>query len=342
MTMRCGITGRGYALPKTKRGNDDPVFTWLRTYDPSNWEHYFYGYNNRHVLGPDENVVDLMVSAAQAAMQMAGLRSGDVDLLLGFASVSRYIMPNELVEIHQRLCLSQHCWVVPINAEYSNFNASVVFADALINSGRASNALIVCGGNWSQHVNYHFSAAVSAGDGAGAAVMQLTADDSTFRVVDVETITKTSNAWGHMMMTADRIGTAPTFSPPAQGGALSEPGIFTQPYFHLDQEGMNEFKTFGVNGPIDVVRQLLLRNGLPSEQVTIICHQTSRYLMDQWNKEIRPHKLIDTLATFGNITLATIPVNLAFTYDQIEMDHLILLGIGPELHSNGLLLRRNG
>jgi 3-oxoacyl-[acyl-carrier-protein] synthase-3 len=342
MKIRCGITGRGYALPQTKRSNDDPVFSWLRSNDPSSLNHYFTGYMTRHVLGPDENVVDLMVSASEDAMQMACLRSRDVDLLLGFASVSRYIMPNELAEVHQRLGLGQHCWVVPINSEYSNFNASVVFADAVVHSGRARNALIVCGGNWSQYVNYHTSASVSAGDGAGAAVMQPTSDASTFRVVDIETITNTRNTWGHMMMAADYIGTAPTLSLPVQGGALNDPGVFTQPYFHLDSDGIKEFTSFGVCAPIDATRQLLLRNVLHSEEVTIICHQTSRYLMDRWSQELAPHKLVDTLSTFANMTLATIPVNLAFAYDQIETDYLVLLGIGPELHSNALLMRRYG
>jgi 3-oxoacyl-[acyl-carrier-protein] synthase-3 len=342
MTARCGITGRGFALPTTQRHNDDQVFTWLRTYGSPNWEEFFYGYNTRHVLKDDEMVVDLMATAARQSMQMARLAATEVDLLLGFASVSSCIMPNELARLHQMLGLGKHCWVVPINVEFSNFNAGLIFADAVISSGRARNALIVCGGNWSQQVDYHGPPAVSAGDGAGAAVMQVTADDASFRVVDFETLTDTTNTWGHMSMTVDPIGTSPSFSTPELGGALTNPGVFTQPYFHIDAQGMEEFATFGVTGPVSVVKSLLTRNALAAGQVTIICHQPSRFLLDKWQEQIAPHKLIDTLATFANMTLASIPVNLAFAYDQIETDHLILLGIGPELHSNGLLLRRNG
>lgn len=341
MKPRRGITGRGYALPPTLRYNDDPVFDWLNKYDPK-WSTYFNGYATRHVLAQGEHLIDLMDAAATQALAAAGLAAADVDLLLGYASVSRYIMPNELAHLHQRLGLSQTCWVLPINNEYSNFNAGLVFADALIASGKARNALVVCGGNWSRHVSYHSSPAASAADGAGAAVLQNTADATAFRVVDFETLTDTSKSWSHMRMSIDHVGTPTVLSPPAQGGPLPAPGVYTQPYFHIDNDGLNEFSSFGVLGPIDVTNTLLERNVLPASQVTIICHQTSRYLLDHWNSEIKPHKLIDTLSTFANMTVASIPVNLAYAYDQIETDYLVLLGIGPELHANAVLLRRNG
>lgn len=343
MSQRCGITGRGHAVPAGVRSNTDPVFAWLNANDP-NYAQYFNGYNQRHVLAPGEEFCDLMVNAAQQALQMAGLKPGDVDLLLGYASVSEFIMPNELARVHERLGLSERCWVLPVNTEYSNFNASLVFADALIRGGQAGNALVVCGGNWSRHVNYHVGAAASAADGAGAAVMQRTGDESTFRVVDFETLTQTAGAWGHMSMSSQRLGTPPldVVSTPALGGALPDTGLFSQPYFHIDSTGMGEFKNFGVTGPVTVAQRLLQRNALPASQVTLICHQTSRYLLDQWNQQIGPHKLIETLSRFANMTVANIPLNLSFAYPQIETDHLVLLSIGTDLHSNAVLLRRNG
>jgi len=351
---RCGITGRGHALPPTLRGNNDPVFDWLRQHDGDNWATYFNGYDQRHVLSGGDTLIALMQAAAQQALDAAGLAAADVDLLTGFASVSEFIMPNELAALHERLGLPERCWVLPINNEYSNFNAGLVLADALLRSGQIGSALVVCGGNWSRHVNYHVGAAASAADGAGAAVLQHTEDAASFRVVDWQALTQTSSAtltpgqpestWGNMTVSSDRLSNAvnPVLQTAAQGGPLSDPGLYTQPYFHLTDAGMAEFKGFGVHGPVAVAQQLLQRNALPANQVTIVCHQTSRYLLDQWAAQIQPHKLIDTLSTFANMTVANIPVNLSACFDQIETDHLLLLGIGPELHSHALLLRRNG
>ena len=348
---RHGITGRGHALPATVRRNDDPVFDWLRQHDADNWHTYFNGYDQRHVLATGEGLIELMVQAAQQALAMAGLAADQVDLLTGFASVSDYVMPNMLAQLHQRLGLPARCWVLPINNEYSNFNAGLVLADGLMRGGQIGNALVVCGGNWSQHVDYHVGAAASAADGAGAAVLQPTDDAATFRVLDWAALTETLRpdeqqrlqpTYGAMTMASDALGPLPGALPPEQGGRLTDLNQYSPPYFHLTEAGMAEFKGFGVTGPVAVARQLLQRHALPPGQVTLIGHQTSRYLLDQWAQQIQPHRLIDTLATCANMTVASIPVNLSLCFDQIETDHLMLLGIGADLHSHALLLRRQG
>lgn len=348
------ITGRGHALPPARRGNDDPVFDWLRQNEPDHWDAYFSGYDERPVLSPGEHLVDLMQAAAQQALDMAGLAPGDVDLLLGYASVSDYAMPNDLGRLHALLGLGPRCWLLPINVEYSNFNAGLVMADALIRSGQARHALVVCGGNWSRHVDYHQGAAASAADGAGAAVLSCSGDANGFALLGWDVLTQTLTdatpgqpaqpTFGNMMMASDRMPLS-TLTPPrsaAQGGQLSDPGLYSQPYFHLSAAGMAEFKGFGVTGPVAVAQRLLDRLQVPASEVTVLCHQTSRYLLDQWAAQIKPHRLVETLSSFANMTLASIPVNLSACHDQIATDHLLLLGIGPELHSHALLLRRGG
>jgi 3-oxoacyl-[acyl-carrier-protein] synthase-3 len=351
--QRVGIVGRGYSLPTTIRTNDDPIFDWLKKNDPG-YQQLFYGYGTRHVLTPDQSIVTQMQTAAQSALDMAKLKAADVDLLLGFVSVSEYEMPNALAQLHQMMGLASRCWIIPLNVEYSNFNAGVVIADAMIRAGQVRNALVVCGGNWSRYVNYHLGPSVSAADGAGAAVVARTADASTFRVVDFETITETmvpgtsggapSPAYGNMYVGTDAVPVPPPVPFPEQdsGDALPDQQVYTQPYFHITAQGMTEFGGFGVTAPIEVVQKLLTRNALPASKVTITAHQTSRKLLDAWAAAIQPKLFFDTLSTFANMTLASIPVNFAFGYDQFKTDHVVLLGIGPELHTNAVLLRRNG
>ena len=352
--QRVGIVGRGYALPPTIRTNDDPIFDWLKEKDP-NYAQLFYGYGTRHVLKPGESIVTYMQKAADDALAMAKLAPDDVDLLLGFVSVSDYVMPNGLAQLHQLMGLSSRCWILPLNVEYSNFNAGLVIADAMIRTGQVRNALVVCGGNWSRYVNYHLSPSVSAADGAGAAVIARTDDRSTFRVVDWQTFTETTvpaaekspayPAYGNMYVGADAVPVPPPIAFPAPqdtGDALPDQQVYTQPFFHITDLGIAEFGGFGVTGPVRVAQQLLTRNAVAPSLVTITAHQTSRKLLDAWNAAIQPRLFFDTLSTFANMTLASVPVNFAFGYDRIATDYAVLLGIGPELHSNAVLLRRNG
>src|SRR5262247_821042 len=123
------LLGVGYAVPQNIRTNDDPIFHWLRDHptksDP------FEGYVTRVVLGPGEDLMTMMVPAALNALSAAGLRASDVDVLLGYASVSEYQTPNELSRLHRMLGCPTRTYVVPLNSEFSNFNAGLLLADAL-------------------------------------------------------------------------------------------------------------------------------------------------------------------------------------------------------------------
>ena len=164
------LIGLGYSVPPTRRTNDDPIFDWLKAHVPPD-KNPFQGYKTRAVLAPGEDLMTIMVPAALNALEDAKLRPSDIDLLLGYASISPYATPNALSLLHRQLGLPERTWVVPLNNEFSNFNAGLVMADALIRAGRARNILIVVGGNWTRHVDYHTVQSISAADGAGAAVV---------------------------------------------------------------------------------------------------------------------------------------------------------------------------
>ena len=184
MSARPAILATGSCLPDTIRSNDDPIFDWLHQNPPPN-ANLFEGYDQRRVLAPGEQLVDRMVDAARSALQRAGLAAADVDLLIGYASVSTWEMPNDLTTVATKLELASTTPVIPINSEYSNFNHGLVVADALISTGRATRALVVVGSNWTRYVDYHTPPAISVGDGAGAAVVAMSDDPALFRVRDV-------------------------------------------------------------------------------------------------------------------------------------------------------------
>src|SRR5215471_748642 len=99
------ILGVGYAVPPNLRTNDDPIFDWLKAHIPAG-SNPFQGYVTRVVLGPGEDLMTIMVPAALNALQDAKCSPSDIDMVLGYASVSPYTTPNQLVRLHQMLHLS--------------------------------------------------------------------------------------------------------------------------------------------------------------------------------------------------------------------------------------------
>ena len=60
------ILGLGQSLPPTLRGNDDPIFDWIRANDPTHGQ-LFTGYVDRHVLAGNECIEEFVVAAATVA-----------------------------------------------------------------------------------------------------------------------------------------------------------------------------------------------------------------------------------------------------------------------------------
>ncbi len=52
--------------------------------------------------------------------------------------------------------------------------------------------------------------------------------------------------------------------------------------------------------------------------------------------------MVRTIATFANMTVANIPVNLAWAMERepVSTRHVLLLALGPDMHAHALLLRK--
>lgn len=323
--LATSIVGTGWAVPSHVRTNDDPVFDWLKQHYPHGME-LFQGYDQRRVLGPGEDLDTIMLPAARDAIQRSGVAAQDIDLVLGTASVSAAQTPDDVASLPAKLGLSPRCWVLPLRDDFSNYNAGLVLADSMIRAGRAKHALVVCAGNWTRYVDYHTPQAVSASDGAGAAVVSARRA-GCFSVVDSETSTDASYFMSMYM----------------KGDELSHHGkpLFTPETFHITDKGQEGFKTFGETEPPKCALRLLERHGLSGKDVALMSHQASSVLMDAWGKAIGPGQYLQTLEKFANLTVANIALDVAYFHDRIERDWLLLLAIGIEMHTNALLLRRS-
>ena len=326
------IVGCAYQVPASIRGNDDPLFDWLRKNHPSGGD-LFKGYVERRVLAPDEDLMTLMVPASVNAMAAAGVDVADIDMLLGYASVSPFDTPNQLCQLHYKLGLDARALVVPLNNEFSNFTAALLMAHGLIASGVVRTVLVAVGGNWTRYVDYHTPQSISAADGAGAVVMQRSDDADKFRYVDQHSIVDTSY-YGAMFMRADAYEIDPLHP--------SQKVLFGSPYFHIDRAGFSGFDHFGEQVAPTAVTELLGRHKLTGADVTLISHQASSTLLEAWNTVIQPAQYVQTIAQFANMTLANLPVNLAWSMENepITRDYLVLLGIGGEMHAHAQLWRR--
>jgi 3-oxoacyl-[acyl-carrier-protein] synthase-3 len=324
------IVGLGYALPAKIRANDDKIFNWLRDHQPPGSD-LFQGLHYRRVMEPPEMLVDLMVEASSNALAEANILANDVDLLIGYASISKFNAPNGLLEIHHKMNLPEACRCIAVNTEYTNFLDAMKLANDMIQVGTVKNALVVVGNNWTGHMDYHEAVSIAAGDGAGAAVVGPTSDPARFRLIDWENRTE-SKYYGAFQM-APRVATG---SDPE-----ADYGNFTTPLMKLDGTfGEDAFKNFGMKVPINVVNDLVARNGLKSSDITLIAHQVSSKVAKAWQDKIQAGKYISTLEELADMVSSSQAVNLAKCYGDIETDYLVLMGVGMGMHATAMLYQR--
>jgi 3-oxoacyl-[acyl-carrier-protein] synthase-3 len=321
---RPAVTGTGWGVPVDVRTNDDPIFDWIKKHNPHGME-LFKGYRDRRVLAVGDGLDTILVPAALQALKKAKVDPADVDMVLGSGSVGPFETPDEIARLPALLGMGPRVWVVPLHDDFSNFNAGLWFADALVRAGRIRTALVLCASDWTRRVDYHTPQSVSASDGAGAAVLSRTGAGG-FELIDTETFTD-ATWFGSMFMRGDEVH--------RDGERL-----FTKATFHITDAGQQGFQTFGLNEPPRAVARLLARHGLSGKDVSLVSHQASSVLMDAWKQAIQPAAYLQTLEEFANVTVANIPLNLAYHFDRIATEWVVLLAVGIEMHTNATLLRR--
>lgn len=316
---RVGIKAGGYSVPPHVRYNDDPIFQQIikeKNAQGVAEADLFTGMKDRRYLKEDERLETLMIESAYQAIHRADLEVGDIDRLYGYASVPEFYTPNGLYAVHNGLGLPEHTLVIPINNEFSTFLLSVIEAYNAVMVGCSKHALVVCGVNWTKYTDYTQGHALCIGDGAGAAIV---GDNADFALVDYATQTL-SGQYGAMTMQA-RDGHTPT-------------------YKIMEGQGIYSFQVSAMQGIPDMVQALLKRHGLTGNDIALITHQASRVLMDHWAEQLQPKEYLDTLEQFGNLTLASYPVTLAYHYPTIMADYLVLAAVGVGYHQTALLFRR--
>jgi 3-oxoacyl-[acyl-carrier-protein] synthase-3 len=137
--------------------------------------------------------------------------------------------------------------------------------------------------------------------------------------------------YGVMRMSARR-GNQPT--------TLCDAAATTRPLFTMLGESEGVFKDWGVRAPVRIAAELLSAAQVDRREVTCIAHQASSYLLQAWRRGLEPVQFEDTIATLGNMTLASIPVTLCVRADALRTRYVLLLGLGLGIHAGACLLER--
>ena len=173
--MRGRILGTGMAVPEKVLTNAD-LEKMVDTTDQ--WIFSRSGIKERRIAGPDESLSSFAVPAAVAALEMAGVRWADVDVVICATVTPDMPFPATANLIQDRIGATRAA-AFDLSAGCTGFVYALGVGEQFIESGWAKNVLVVGGEVLSKIVDWtDRGTCVLFGDGAGAVLLQAQADDS--------------------------------------------------------------------------------------------------------------------------------------------------------------------
>ena len=169
MTHGVTIAGTGSYLPEKILTNDD-LSKFVETSDE--WIVTRTGIKERRIAADGESTSHLGSQAAKEALEQAGMKAEEVDLIIVATITPDTLTPATACYVQQQLGATKAV-AFDISAACSGFLYAMKIAKRMIESGAFENALIIGAEKLSAFVNWEDrTTCVLFGDGAGAAVLR--------------------------------------------------------------------------------------------------------------------------------------------------------------------------
>jgi 3-oxoacyl-[acyl-carrier-protein] synthase-3 len=162
------ILGTGSYLPARVLTNHD-LEKMVDTTDQ--WIVERTGIRERRIAADDETTCDLAENAARQAIEAAGLKPADIDLIVLATTTPDRVFPSTACLLQDRLGI-HGCAAFDVQAVCTGFVYALAIADKFIRTGSARRALVIGAETLSRIINWKDrSTCVLFGDGAGAVVI---------------------------------------------------------------------------------------------------------------------------------------------------------------------------
>lgn len=320
------IIGTGSYLPDNIMTNND-LEKIVDTSDE--WIMQRTGIKERRIADDNEVTSDLAVNAAKKALEMAGLKPGDIDFIIVGTSTPDYTIPA-VAPIVQNKLGCEKIFAFDINSVCTSFSAAFITAYSILSSGFYNNCLVIGADCYSRILNWEDrGTCVLFGDGGGAIVMQK--DTSKKGILSHSYKSNGENARAIMV--------------PAGGACnpLKNVAEYTKEdlFFQMDGKKVYEFTISCIPA---MAEELVEKAGLtPGDIDWIVLHQANFRIINAVSKKLGLplDNFLMNINKVGNTSSASIPIVLdeAVRAGKIkEGDKVMMIGFGGGLSWGGVIV----
>lgn len=319
--MTTKIIGTGLAVPEHVVTNDD-LAQIVDTSDE--WIRTRTGIRERRIASAESGTSELAAQAAKRALENAGVKAEELDIIILATSSGDCCFPNGACEV-QAAIGANHAVAFDISAACSGFVFALNTIHSFFKAGIYKTGLVIGADTLSKLIDWKDrGTCVLFGDGAGAAVVKA-AESGII----------------HVVMGADG----------SRGGVLSCGGRTTGNFLtgglpelgYMTMDGQEVFK-FAVKTVPESIKTLLSESNTDIDEIKyFILHQANYRIFESIAKRLKVSmdRIPANLDRYGNTSGATVPILLDEMNREGKLlagDKIVLAGFGGGLTWGATLL----
>jgi 3-oxoacyl-[acyl-carrier-protein] synthase III len=300
--MAARIVGIGKYLPERVLTNAD-LERMVETSDE--WIIERTGIRERRIAGDNETTATMGAAAAKMALDTAGLRADQIDLII-CATLSPDGMFPASASLIQDTLGARNAGAFDVNAACNGFVVALATGAQFINSGAYERVIVVGAEAVSRIIDWSDrGTCILFGDGAGAVVLE-----------------------------KSESGGALSFVLKSDGSSVGS--VLAGESFYIVMDGREVFK-FAVRAMEDVSRQAIEQAGLTTGDIAyLVPHQANQRIMTAFAKGlgVGPEGMISNVDKYGNTSSASIPIALCEAWEEGRLqpgDNLVIVAVGGGL-----------
>jgi len=307
MTIYSKITGTGGYLPDNVLTNKD-LEQMVDTTDE--WIRERTGIEQRHIAVEGQTTLDLAEQAALKAIEAAGKKASDIDLIVLATTTADKIFPSTACLLQHRLGMRGFA-AFDVQAVCTGFIYALGIADKFVKTGSAKCALVIGAETLSRIVDWKDrNTCVLFGDGAGAVIIEA---DNQAGILSTHL---------HADGAYDELLHVPAGISRGMGDALSDTRF-------MKMRGNEVFK-MAVNTLGKIVDETLAANNMEKDEIDwLVPHQANIRIIKATARKLSMSldKVVITADHHGNTSAASVPLalNEAVRDGRIKQNDMLLL-----------------
>lgn len=313
-----GIIGTGKYVPEKILTNAD-LEKMVDTNDE--WIVSRTGIRERHIASPDEATSDLSYAAALKALESAGMKPEELDLIIIATITPDSAFPSTACILQDKLGAKKAA-AFDLSAACSGFVYSLATAVGMIQNGMYNNALIIGADTLSRITDYtDRNTCVLFGDGAGAVIIGEVPEGRGFQSFDLGA----EGSGGSLLKLEGGGSRLPASQETVEG---------KKHYIYMN--GTEVFK-FAVRIMGTATERVLTKAGIGKEDIDLfVPHQANIRIIQSAMQRLNlpPENVVINVDKYANTSAASIPLALVEAAEQGRMkegDTVLMVGFGGGL-----------